>query len=279
MNLATLNTFLAIEETGSLIRASERLHVSQSTVTARLQTLETELGQNLFIRNKSGVALTASGLKFKRYAEAMTDLWRQAQQETSLPDGINNVLNMGCHHDLWVLMGKKMLNHIRHQYPDTALSALPGKHKQLDKWMGAGLINAMLTWHSTHHDNQTVYELFREPLVLVSNRPDTSMRSDPHYIYVDFGEEFGRRHTAAYSDAGIAKTSFGCAVWALEFMQEQAGSAYLPLQLAQPYVDEGELFLIADAPVFYRQACLVVNNEASEDWYWLGDVVKYLQHG
>ena len=85
MNLSTLQTFLAIVETGSLVRASERIHVTQSTVTTRLKALEEELGQTLFHRQKSGARLTAAGARFKRYAEAMTDLWRQARQETSLP--------------------------------------------------------------------------------------------------------------------------------------------------------------------------------------------------
>ena len=53
MNITSLKTFLAIVETGSLVRASEKLHVTQSTVTARLKTLEDELGQILLTRQKS----------------------------------------------------------------------------------------------------------------------------------------------------------------------------------------------------------------------------------
>ena len=53
MNLSNLQTFLEIVETGSLIRASENLNVTQSTITARLKTLEQELGQTLFLRRKS----------------------------------------------------------------------------------------------------------------------------------------------------------------------------------------------------------------------------------
>ena len=44
MNLQSLATFLAIIETGSLVRAAERLNVTQSTVTARLKALEDHLG-------------------------------------------------------------------------------------------------------------------------------------------------------------------------------------------------------------------------------------------
>ncbi|MEM7236781.1 MAG: LysR family transcriptional regulator, partial [Pseudomonadota bacterium] len=36
MNLASIQTFVAIVETGSLVRASQRLNVTQSTVTVRL---------------------------------------------------------------------------------------------------------------------------------------------------------------------------------------------------------------------------------------------------
>ncbi|MFT5112887.1 MAG: DNA-binding transcriptional LysR family regulator [Parasphingorhabdus sp.] len=74
MNQNTLETFLAILETGSLAKASKRLYVGQSTVTTRLKRLEDELGQILFNRTKSGVTLTSSGHKFRRYAETMTDL-------------------------------------------------------------------------------------------------------------------------------------------------------------------------------------------------------------
>ena len=83
MNITNLKTFLAVVEAGSLIAASKQMNVTQSTITARLHALEDDMGQKLLMRQKSGAALTASGLKFKRYAEVMVELWRQAKQETS----------------------------------------------------------------------------------------------------------------------------------------------------------------------------------------------------
>ena len=74
MNFDEIQTFLAIIETGSLVAASRRLHVTQSTVTARMNTLEAELGQKLLHRIKSGAELTSAGFKFQRYAEVMTQL-------------------------------------------------------------------------------------------------------------------------------------------------------------------------------------------------------------
>ena len=71
MNLSELRTFLTIVETGSLVRASHILNVTQSTVTARLKSLEDEIGQTLIIRNKSGATMTAAGVRLHRYADTI----------------------------------------------------------------------------------------------------------------------------------------------------------------------------------------------------------------
>lgn len=276
MNLTALQTFLTIVETGSLVRASERLNVTQSTVTARLKALEDQLGQTLLLRQKSGAELTSSGFKFKRYAEAMTELWRQARQETSLPDGIEAVCKIGCHMDLWPILGRRFFGEIHHGHPETALSAWPGEQADLDRWLGTGLIDAALTYQPTAHENQTIHTLRTEPLVLVSTRPGSPMRFDPGYVYVDAGEEFGRRHAAAYADADTAKVSFGCAVWALDHLMEHGGSAYLPKSLAAPHLATGALHEVSGAPVFGRTAYLITNDAAAESWPWLPALVERL---
>ncbi|NNF80825.1 MAG: LysR family transcriptional regulator, partial [Rhizobiales bacterium] len=170
MNLTILQTFLAIVETGSLVRASERLNVTQSTVTARLKSLEDDLGQTLVYRQKSGASLTSSGRKFKRSAEAMLELWQQARQETSLPDGIDAVCRIGCHMDLWPQLGKPLFGALYRDRQSLALSAWPGEQVELDRWLGTGLVDAALTYHPVAHDNQSVHALEPEKLVLVSDR-------------------------------------------------------------------------------------------------------------
>ena len=269
MNLASLQTFLAILETGSLARASERLHVGQSTVTARLQRLEQEIGQNLFHRSKSGVMLTAAGLKFRRYAEAMTDLWQQARQETSMPAGVSSVFNLGCDIDFWSDIGRILLGRIHAAHPDTALSAWPGKYDELDQWLATGLIDAALTHHPILRERLRVIELARESLVLVSTRADAPLRFDPGYVYVEAGGDFGRRHAAAYADAGIAKVSFGCSAWALDFLLDRGGSAYLPERIAAPHIDDGRLYRLHDGPEFARSTYFVSNDEVAASWSWL----------
>ncbi len=61
MNFDLLRSFFAISEFGSLSKAAEQLHVSQSTLTRQVQTIEAEIGGQLLERGHSGVALTAAG--------------------------------------------------------------------------------------------------------------------------------------------------------------------------------------------------------------------------
>ncbi len=61
VNLDLLRSFFAISEFGSMSKAAEQLHVSQSTLTRQMQTLEAEIGGQLLERSPSGVALTAAG--------------------------------------------------------------------------------------------------------------------------------------------------------------------------------------------------------------------------
>jgi DNA-binding transcriptional LysR family regulator len=61
VNLDLLRSFFAISEFGSLSKAAEQLHVSQSTLTRQVQALEAEIGGQLLERGYSGVGLTAAG--------------------------------------------------------------------------------------------------------------------------------------------------------------------------------------------------------------------------
>ena len=50
MDLANLNAFIAIAETGSFSEAGERLHLTQPAVSKRIAGLEQQLGVRLFDR-------------------------------------------------------------------------------------------------------------------------------------------------------------------------------------------------------------------------------------
>ena len=194
-----------------------------------------------------------------------------------MPAGISRVCNLGCEVDLWPDLGRVLLSRIHRDYPDTALSAWPGKQNELDQWLATGLVDLALTYKPINRDQLSVRELHQDALILVSTRADAPIRFDPGYVYVDSGEEFGRRHAAAYADAGIAKVSFGCSSWALEFLLDRGGSAYLPERIARPFCAAGRLHRLTEAPEFKRSIYLITSDSVASGWPWLDDIGDWLE--
>ena len=267
MHLTGIQTFLAIVETGNLVRAAERLHVTQSTVTARLNTLETEIGQQLFHRRKSGAELTSAGFKFERYAQLMTDLWRQAKQETSLPEALSAVCNIGCHADLWQGVGERLMQHLSDSEPQMAMSAWMGGQSELVRWLSSGLIDVAICYSPVVRENWVLHTLTDDRLIQVATVKRALMRWDPGYIYVDHGEEFRKHHAATYPDGDTPAVTFGSPIWALEYLLKRGGSAYLPARLVAGHLGAGLLFPVEGAREFQRSVYLVAEaTVSSSDW-------------
>lgn len=61
MNTRDLQAFVAVIESGSMVRAAERLHLTQPGLTRRVQSLETTLGVELLDRQSKPLKPTATG--------------------------------------------------------------------------------------------------------------------------------------------------------------------------------------------------------------------------
>ncbi|MEX0304043.1 MAG: LysR family transcriptional regulator, partial [Leisingera sp.] len=61
MNISAIQTFLSVVRTRNLNRAAEELNITQSAVSARLDTLDQALGARLLIRSRKGATLTKEG--------------------------------------------------------------------------------------------------------------------------------------------------------------------------------------------------------------------------
>jgi DNA-binding transcriptional LysR family regulator len=69
MELAQIEAFLQVARLRSFSRAAEALFLTQPSVTARIQTLEREIGERLFERSGRTVSLTDAGRAFMPHAQ------------------------------------------------------------------------------------------------------------------------------------------------------------------------------------------------------------------
>ena len=79
MDLKDLRYFAAIAESGSMTAAAKALHVSQPTLTVAMQNLEEQLKTQLFVRERSGVRLTATGDELLEHAKEIFRLLEHAE--------------------------------------------------------------------------------------------------------------------------------------------------------------------------------------------------------
>ena len=91
MNLDELRTFLEVVDSGSLVTAARRLNVTPSTVTARINGLEDEIGQKLLHRHKSGAELAR---KHKLPAYVIFHDATLAEMAHAAPDSLEAIENI-----------------------------------------------------------------------------------------------------------------------------------------------------------------------------------------
>ena len=68
MNLQQLKYVIAVAEAKSITRAAAALYISQPSLSSAIKDLEAETGIGIFVRSRTGVALTKEGMEFLGYA-------------------------------------------------------------------------------------------------------------------------------------------------------------------------------------------------------------------
>lgn len=269
MNLTELTTFLTVVEVKSLVGAAQRLNVTQSTVTARIDSLEERLGQRLLLRHKSGTELTSSGFKFLRYAEVMTQLWRQAQHEIGLPQGFTGVCNIGCYFDLWEGLVERFVAHLRSDVPEVAMAVWPGDQRSIDRWLETGLVDVAFCYSPEGREPFAIRALHEDRFERVDvPAPDPATAGEPSYVFIDYGEQFRRDHALAEADAPPSAVTLASARFALDHFRARGGSGYLSRRHMAMLPSLGRHRVRADAPVLCQTVFLIENRTVTRTWPW-----------
>lgn len=107
---AELRYFLEIAHTSNLSRASERLGISQPSLSLSLKKLEQTVGAKLFIRLKTGVILTPAGKQFLLHVQGLLQHWENAKAQTLASEqSIQGCFTLGCPSTITIHMVTKFL--------------------------------------------------------------------------------------------------------------------------------------------------------------------------
>jgi len=252
LDIELARTFLEIARTGSFMAAAERLHITQTTVTARIKNLEGQLGCRLFVRNRSGASLTGNGEGFVGHAAQLVHTWEAARRELPLPEGTGSVLTLGAEISLWNPVLLNWVSALSGELPGVALHAEVGEPQSLLERLKRGVLDVALVHQPVYTPGIQVEQLLEEKLILVR----TPHTEEP-YVYVNWGAHFRLQHDAAWPEKTRATLTTDLGPLAIQYLIANGGSGYFRTRVAQPWLEQGSLERVVDAPEFSYPVYLI----------------------
>lgn len=251
MDITLFRTFLEVANTGSFVSASERLFVTQSAVSLRIQKLEQELGRPLFIRSKAGAEMTAAGREFERFALGHIKLWEEAKQQIAIPKGYNYSLVIGGQYSLWPRLGFRWLDNIQSLMPDLSIRTELGMPDRLTRFMIEGIIQSALLYTPQLRPGLMADKVMEDELVMVASWKFPNMEQiQERYLFVDWGPEFVQAHSIHLPDLINPGLTFALGALAIEYILRRQKAAYVPARSVAEHISAGRLHLVPDAPKF-----------------------------
>ncbi len=254
MNIEQLRTTLELNRTRHFKKTADALFVTQSTVSARLNALEQELGYEIFTRTSRTVELTKEGQRFLAHAQSIVAVWRRACQEAASIDKAAPRLAVGGLFVLWDIVLQDWLEKLYMDFPNLNLVAESHDHAFLLRQLLDGVLDLIFIFEPPQFDELILKKMTTVPLVLVSDKShqdsDTAMAQD--YIMVDWGEGFLQEHARLFPNEPPAIRRVNQARLALKFILSDGGTAYLAQQAVKPILKRKELYQIKSAPVIER---------------------------
>ena len=261
MDIDQIKTFLAVAAHGSFLEAANRVHVTQSTVSARIQSLEQGLGARLFVRNRSGATLTPAGQRFLRHAKTLLLTFEQARHDVGLPSRFRASLTIGARIALWDDFLPRWAGRMRVSAPDISLNTEIGFEEDLMRRVIAGTMDLALMYSPQQGAGLQVEHLFDETLILVGSDPDQATLDDA-YVYVDWGPTFYAQHRKVYPDLERPAQTANIGWLGLQLILASGGTCFVPERVAASYLRGGCLHRIQAAPTLTLPAYVVYPSDS-----------------
>lgn len=166
-----LQCLIAVEDAAHFRRAAERLEMTQPSLSAQIQNLETELGLRLAERSRSGVVLTPAGREVAQRArrilneaQGIADFAEEAQK------GLAGVIRLGAKPTLGPYLLPHVVAALHRTHKDLRLYVRESEPRQLEDELARGVHDIILTQLPLAGAELTAEPLFDEPLYLALAR-------------------------------------------------------------------------------------------------------------
>lgn len=180
MNLRFVEAFYWAVTLKSVTRAAEKLCVTQSALSNRLATLESELGVLLLDRRDKQLRLTSAGVRFQKHAERLLHLQREIKDELGRSESVAHpmTLRVGVIESVlhsWLI---EWVRHLRQQHAGFELELTVETSPVLVEQMRRGTVDLIMAARPADGSGVRSRPLAAMPMVFVG----PCARFQPHPI-------------------------------------------------------------------------------------------------
>src|SRR3954468_9013699 len=212
MQLAQIQGFLEVVRRGNVSGAAVSLRITQPALTARLQALEQELGQPLFVRGRRGVQLTDAGQAFLPYAEqAVAALASGMAEVAEVSAGGGGELALAVAPQVSTYVLPHLLTRFAHDHPGVRLVVRTAHSEEIVELVVRREVHAGLG-RQVRHPLLSYTPIYDDVLVLVT-RPDSPLAladsawrtalADTPLILFDRASSYYELTSALLREAGV----------------------------------------------------------------------------
>ncbi len=167
MELAQLEAFLQVAHHRSFSRAAEALFLTQPSVTARIQSLEREIGERLFERTGRSVSLTDAGIAFMPHAQrALTAVQEGRDAIEAVSHGDVGSLRIGASSSIGTYVLPQVLKRFRGERPRVHVHLSSGTSEDMIERLISGEVHVAICRLTQHPEVESLH-LYNDDLTLV----------------------------------------------------------------------------------------------------------------
>lgn len=271
MEIAQVETFLAVATFGGFHRAAEALRVSQPAVSSRIKALEGSLGVTLFVRSRNALTLSSAGRVLRPYAEQLLKTASIARQAVhQLDPGSDAPLQIAAGLSISVYFLPDVLKKFQQAFPKVIISIRPGHSKEVLEMVLGEEAEIGLARSLQHPEVETI-PLRDDPLLLVGNPVQLPSKSRHArlgeaagwpLIFYERGSSDWTLTRGLFRHAGLVPNvalEVDTIETAKRMVERGLGLAFLPLMAVGPEIRRGELATIKlmDAEPLHRSLDII----------------------
>lgn len=158
MNIQKYMAFVKTIEYGSLTKASEMLHYSQSGISRMIHDLEQEWKVCLLERNHKGVKLTSDGMRLMPHMKRICAEYEKMQMEIDDLNGLSSgLIRIGTFSSVATHWIPNIIRQFQKEYPNINYELLLGDYTEIEQWINDGMVDCGFLRLPASNDFETTF--------------------------------------------------------------------------------------------------------------------------